>query len=74
MEDKIKDALKTKPLTNKELRSALGLKVSSYDSKLDRTLQKMRKGGSIRAVNGRWQDASIKICDHCGGVGWTQEK
>lgn len=74
MEEKIREALKTKPLTNKELRSALGLKVSSYDPKLDRTLQKMRKTGSIKAVSGRWQDASIKVCHHCGGVGWLQEK
>lgn len=73
MEEKIKEALKTKPLTNRELRSALGLKAST-DAKLDRTLQKMRKAGTIKAVRGRWEDASIKVCPNCDGKGWVQEK
>ena len=73
MEDEIKAALKTDPKTNKELRQKLGLGTKDYDSKLDRTLQRLRKEGKIQVINGKWVLNTIKICPHCKGKGWTDE-
>lgn len=73
MEEKIQDALKKGPKTNRELRGDLGIKAKSYDAKLDRTLQKMRKDGKIRADKGRWFVTSLQTCPHCGGKGWIKK-
>lgn len=69
MEDQIKRFLTEAPKTNRELRVALGLSPRSYDAKLDRTLQQLRKKGVIRVHNGRWVTANVKTCPTCGGKG-----
>lgn len=73
MEEQIKDALKKGPKTNRELRGDLGIKAKSYDAKLDRMLQKMRKDGKIKAVKGRWYDTTFVTCPGCGGKGWVKK-
>ena len=73
MEEKIQEALKKGPRTNRELRSDLGLKGSGYDAKLDRALQKMRKEGKIKVDKNRWIGLSVSICSACGGKGWVRK-
>ena len=71
MEEVILSALKDRPKTNKEIRASVGLSLEEYDSKLDRTLQKLRKGGKIQLLTGgRWALATFQICEHCNGKGW----
>jgi hypothetical protein len=76
METKIKEALKQGPLSNRKLRSDLGLKPKtkkSGDTKLDRTLQKMKRDGKIVVEGGRWVDNSVHICSACDGKGWVSK-
>jgi len=72
MEEKIQEALKKGPRTNRELRADLGMK-GGYDAKLDRTLQKMRKEGKIKVDKNRWIGLTVSICDKCGGKGWVKK-
>jgi predicted HTH transcriptional regulator len=72
MEDKVQKALKKGPKTNKELREELKLSTDNYDSKLDQTLQKLRKQGKLRVINGRWSLVSFDICPTCEGRGWVK--
>ena len=65
----IKKELANGPKTNRELRKKLGMKAS--DTKLDRELQKLRKGGEVRTERGLWQLTSAQVCPHCKGRGWT---
>jgi hypothetical protein len=74
MESKIKEVLKNGPLSNSKLRTSLGLKPKtkrSGDTKLDKTLQKMKRAGKIVVKGGRWVDSSVKICPGCDGKGWV---
>lgn len=71
MEEKIQEALKKGPLSNRELRAQLKLKGTGYDAKLDRALQKMRKEGKIKVEKGRWLGNSVQVCPGCNGKGWV---
>lgn len=71
MEEKITEALKKGPRTNQELRGDLGIK--TYDAKLDRILQKMRKESKIKVVKGRWMGTTTEVCKACGGCGWVKK-
>lgn len=75
MEEKIQEALKKGPRTNRELRADLGIKggKGGYDAKLDRTLQKMRKEGKIKVDKSRWIGLSVSICSTCDGKGWVRK-
>lgn len=72
LEEKVATALKGSPKSNKEIREELGLSVERYDQRLDRTLQKMRKAGKLKLLNGRWVVASIEVCGACSGKGWVR--
>ena len=73
MEEKIKAALKVAPKSNKELRVCLGMDTVHYDTKMDRTLQKLRKNGEIQVIGGKWALNTFKICNTCEGKGWVSE-
>lgn len=70
MEAQIQKALKKGPRTNRELRTDLGIR-GTYDAKLDRALQRMRKDGKIKADKGRWFTTSVQVCPSCDGKGWV---
>jgi hypothetical protein len=73
MEEQVRKVLKKGPKTNRELREDLGLDTKSYDQKLDRTLQKLRKEGKLVILQGRWSLASIEACPTCHGRGWIDK-
>ncbi len=58
------------PRSNQELRDDLGLTTQTYDPKLDRTLQQLRKEGEVHIIKGKWSIATTKICPTCEGKGW----
>jgi hypothetical protein len=62
-------ALKNGPKTNRELKDQL----LSNDSVLGRTLQRLRRQGKIKVVNGRWTTAQAKICPKCQGRGFVEK-
>lgn len=71
-EEKVEGLLKKGPKSNKEMREALGLSTQHYDQRLDRALQKMRKEGKLKLLNGRWVTAHTQACPTCGGKGWVK--
>lgn len=73
METKILSTLKREPKSNAELRRSLGLSTASYDAKLDRTLQKLRRAGKLRLVGSRWTVESFDLCQHCKGKGYVAQ-
>lgn len=72
LEAKVEDLLLKGPKSNKEMREALGLSTQHYDQRLDRALQRMRKEGKLKLLNGRWVVGHTKVCDKCGGKGWVK--
>jgi hypothetical protein len=72
LESNIEVLLKKGPKSNKEMREALGLSTEHYDAHLDRALQKMRKDGKLKLLNGRWVVGHTQVCDKCGGKGWVK--
>ena len=66
-------ALKQGPKSNKALKAELPKKAAVSDSKLDRTLQELRKSGKIKVTEGKWQLSSFKTCHTCKGRGWLDE-
>ena len=59
------------PKSNKEIREGLGLSTASYDPRLDRELQRLRKDGKLKLLNGRWSLSTTGTCPTCGGKGWV---
>lgn len=74
MESKLTKILKNGPKTNKELRSEFTVPGAKTDPKLDRALQKLRRDGKIKVVQGRWALSTVKTCPTCKGHGWVAEK
>ena len=72
IETKVLSLLKGEPKTNMELREAMGLSTKRYDQRLDRALQKMRKGGKLKLLGGRWTLESVRVCPGCDGKGWVR--
>jgi hypothetical protein len=71
LEVAVEGLLKKGPKSNKEMREALGLSTESYDPQLDRALQRMRKEGKLKLLNGRWVVGHTTVCGTCGGKGWV---
>jgi hypothetical protein len=71
IEERITQALREGPRSNRELRVALGLDPNAYDSQMDRALQTLRKEEKIQLVNRRWATAHVKKCGKCSGRGWV---
>jgi hypothetical protein len=70
-EQDVASALKKGPKSNKEIRAALSLDTGKYDQRLDRELQRLRKTGKLKLLNGRWTLATTAECPTCGGKGWV---
>ncbi len=66
-------ARRTSPVRAAEIGAAVGLnmKVFAESRELDRTMQKLRKEGRVRATSLGWVVASRTPCEHCGGTGWA---
>jgi hypothetical protein len=71
LEAEVEGLLKKGPKSNKEMRAALGLSTQHYDAQLDRALQRMRKEGKLKLLNGRWVVSHTGVCGTCGGKGWV---
>jgi len=72
-ESRVASLLTKGPKSNKEMREALGLSTQTYDQRLDRELQRLRKSGKLKLLSGRWSLVTSATCPTCGGKGWVSE-
>jgi len=70
MESELKRVLVGGPLKNQEIRKRLGVE-GKNDVVLDRTLQRLKRGGQLILLDNRWALASFVVCEACGGKGWV---
>lgn len=72
-EQNVASLLTKGPKSNVEMREALGLSTQNYDQRLDRELQRLRKSGKLKLLNGRWSLNTTTTCPGCNGKGWVHE-
>jgi len=73
IEDRVRQALKGGPKTNAQLRLDLAGHYGN-DRTFDRTLQRLRKQGTIKVIDRRrWVLVGVRVCTECDGKGWIEE-
>lgn len=78
-EHDILDALKTGPMTNRELRLVFKEVIPSHElvsgsPQLDTVLRKLRMSGQVEYIEKAWRLSGNIVCSLCNGTGRVRSK